>query len=137
MTTIGTTLITIALILIDTTSITRTSTTRISITVATMTTSTLVACSPSWGTASEEGHRRYPLCLGAGLSARAEPQNHADEARAACVHILSPAMATDHPEFERQLYDRCVALQMKVTWVLKVEDYQVERSAVASTGEKE
>jgi hypothetical protein len=76
------------------------------------------------------------LCLGAGSYARAEPQNHADEARAACVHILSPAMSTDHPAFERQLYDRCVALQMKVTWVLKVEDYQVERSNIASNKEK-
>jgi len=45
-------------------------------------------------------------------------ESHETEARAACRHILSPAMATDHPEFERQLFERCVELQRKVPWRL-------------------
>lgn len=50
--------------------------------------------------------------------ARADPQEHETEARVACRHILSPAMATAHQEYEKHLYWRCVELQRKVPWRL-------------------
>ena len=45
-------------------------------------------------------------------------ESHETEARAACRNILSPAMATAHPEYEKRLYWRCVELQRKVPWRL-------------------
>jgi len=49
---------------------------------------------------------------------------HETEARAACRHILSPAMATAHQEYEKHLYWRCVELQRGVPWRLTTDQYQ-------------
>jgi hypothetical protein len=63
------------------------------------------------------------LCLSTGVSARANSQEHSDAVLDACRHILSPAMATAHPEFERQIFSRCIELQQKVQWQLDPNDY--------------
>ena len=51
-------------------------------------------------------------------------ESHEAEARAACRHILSPAMATAHQEYEKHLYWRCVELQRGVPWRLTTDQYQ-------------
>jgi len=57
-------------------------------------------------------------------AARADESTHQDEVVQACRHILSPAMATVHPEYERYLFELCVERQAKVTWHLRAEEYQ-------------
>ena len=57
-----------------------------------------------------------------GVSVRAE--DHAQEVTAACRHILSPAMATMHPEFERKLFEECKDRQMRVKSRLDYSEYK-------------
>lgn len=64
------------------------------------------------------------LLLGTGSGARADTQEHDADVREACHHVLSPAMATEHPDFERRIYNRCIELQLKVMWRLRAEDWQ-------------
>jgi len=49
---------------------------------------------------------------------------HHDEAVKACRHILSPAMATAHPEYEHHIFRLCVERQDRVPWRLHAEHYQ-------------
>ena len=66
------------------------------------------------------------LALAAALliPAPGHADDHETEVRAACRHILSPAMATAHQSYEKYIYWRCVELQMKVPWRLPADEYQ-------------
>ncbi len=62
--------------------------------------------------------------IGVALCLAAHADEHHDQAVAACRHVLSPAMATAHPIYERIIFDRCVELQDKVRWHLQTDQYQ-------------
>ena len=64
------------------------------------------------------------LAFGFFVCTEVHADEHHDEVIAACRHILSPAMATLHPEYEHHIFRRCVELQESAPWRLRVEQYQ-------------